>query len=393
MVRLKTLKPLIVKRSDKHDRERKVLLGLIEHYLKSGKPVGSNTLKESGFEDLSSATIRNYFANLEKEGYLTQQHSSGGRIPTAKAFRLYAHENVEVQVALPPATEKALHTLREKETREIAAYLQNGAETLSSLTQLAVFLSAPRFDRDFIIDLKLVGIDHTRCLCIIITNFGVIETEVLPIENKLSAFAIKRIENYFHWRLTGYNQPKNLNEEEEQLASKLYNEVMLRYIVSYSNFSDEEIYRTGFSKLLTYPEFQDPNVLANSLTLFENIHSMRLLLKECNKTNQLKFWIGEDLATYSTESPDCVVIAIPYYVNRQPVGAIGILGPVRINYRSLFSLMREFSESISAALTRNIYKFKISFRQPQPGTLDMQMEKQRMLSHSRLILLEDKRNN
>src|SRR5262245_56440636 len=88
---VKNLKPLALKRSNKQDRERMVLLGVIDYYLNTCKPVGSNALKEAGFEDLSSATIRNYFAALEEDGYLIQQHISGGRIPTSKAFRIYIH--------------------------------------------------------------------------------------------------------------------------------------------------------------------------------------------------------------------------------------------------------------------------------------------------------------
>src|ERR1700733_15097168 len=132
------------KRPGKQDRERKVLLGLIEYYLKTNKPVGSHTLKEAGFEDLSSATIRNYFAHLEEEGYLSQQHSSGGRIPTHKAYRLYANEYVESET-LPP-DDPLFRNLRNAETHEIAAYLQKAAETLSTLSNTAVFLSSPRFD-------------------------------------------------------------------------------------------------------------------------------------------------------------------------------------------------------------------------------------------------------
>ena len=88
----KGLKSFPKKKTGKTVRERKVLFGLVEHYIKTGKPVGSHALKEAGFEELSSATIRNYFANLEEEGFLNQQHSSGGRIPTNRAYRLYAQE-------------------------------------------------------------------------------------------------------------------------------------------------------------------------------------------------------------------------------------------------------------------------------------------------------------
>ncbi len=381
------LKPTVRKKSGKHDRVYKVLLGLVCYYLKTGKPVGSNTLKEEGFEDLSSATIRNYFAQLEQEGYLMQQHSSGGRIPTHQAFRLYAKEYVNSST-LTDSEGQIIQTLRQNESREIAAYLQHAAETLSSLTGTAVFLSAPRFDHDYIIGLKLMVIDHNRCLCVIITDFGVVQTELININRKLSAFAVKRIESYFHWRLTGHDKPENFDKEEEEVAQKIYNELMIRYIVNYSNFIDTELYRTGFSRLLAYSDFLDATVLASSLGLFENVHSMRRLAKECCKVNHLKYWIGDDLAPYSISVPNCTVIAIPYYINQNIVGAVGLLGPTRMPYRELFGIVHNFSLSISEALTRNIYKFKIAYRQPHAGTHALQQEEYRLVNQSRLMLLE-----
>ncbi len=386
---MKTWKPVSIKRIGKQDRERKVLLGLVDYYIQTGKPVGSNTLKEAGFGDLSSATIRNYFANLEEAGYLTQSHSSGGRIPTYSAYRVYAQSFLHED---PIELKKDIfRSLREFDSREITLFLQEAAESLSQISQCAVFLSAPRFDHDFVVDLKLVALDAFRCLCVLITDFGVVHTEILHVSEKLSSFAIKRIEHYFHWRLTGLGQPENLEAGEEAIGQKIYNELMLRYIVGYSTFINEDIYRTGFSHLLAYTEFQDASALASGLALFENAHSMRLLLKECTALDCLKFWIGDDLGTYVAD-PNCSVIAIPYYINHKPVGAVGLLGPTRVPYRTLFSTLRLFSESVSETLTRNVYKFKISFRQPEAGKVYLQQEENRLIGQSRLILLEDKRS-
>lgn len=373
----------------KYDRERKVLLGLVDYYIQTGKPVGSNTLKETGFGDLSSATIRNYFAHLEEEGYLLQSHSSGGRIPTHLAYRVYAQAYLEEsQIELK---DDIFQSLRQFDSREIALFLQEGAERLSQTSHCAVFLSAPRFDHDFIVDIKLVSLDAFRCLCVLITDFGVVQTEILHLPSKLSSFAIKRIESYFHWRLTGLSQPEHLEQEEEEIGQTFYNELMLRYIVGYSNFVDEDIYRTGFSRLLSYPDFQDASLLASGLALFENIHSMRRLLKECKTLDCLKVWVGDDLAAYAASDPNCAVLAIPYYINRKAVGAVGLLGPTRLPYRTLFSTLRLFSESVSETLTRNIYKFKITFRQPETGQLYLQKEEHRFIGQSRLMLLEDNR--
>lgn len=384
------MKAAPIKRLGKQDREKKVLLGLVEYYIKTGKPVGSNTLKEAGFEDLSSATLRNYFANLEEEGYLSQPHSSGGRLPTPLAYRTYAKAYSEAQT-LEKETEH-FSTLRSSDSREITAFLQESAETLGKLTQCAVFLSAPRFDHDFVIDLKLVPIDSYRCVCIIITDFGVVQTEILRLPAKLSAFAAKRIEAYFQWRLTGLNPPSHMEEEEKKIAHSFYNEVMMRYIVGYAHFSSEDMYRTGFSHLLNYPEFQDTMLLSTSLSLFENSHYMRLLLKECQVVDRLKFWIGDDLNAYAGLSqPTCSVLAIPYYVNKKVVGACGLLGPMRIPYPQLFSILRDFSSSVSEVLTRNLYKHKISFRQPEKERIYLNKKNQQSIGQSQPMLLEDKR--
>lgn len=377
----------LTKPSRKDNRKAQVLMGAVDYFIKTGKPVGSDTLKNAGFELLSSATIRNYFANLEEEGFLAQTHTSSGRIPTQKAFRLYAAEMVQT-IPHPSSSFEPFKEIANEETKEIAGFLHRTADLLSNITNTAVFLSTPRFDQDYILDVKLVVIDHKRVLAILVTDFGVVQTEILHTDKKLSSFSAKRIESYFHFRLNGRNLPENLEKEEEALAIKLYNEVMVRYIVGYTNFTEKEVIRTGFSKLLTYPDFQDTKVLANSLSLFENTHSIRLLLKECTKQNALKFWIGDDLSAL-TENTPCAVIAIPYYINNQSVGSIGLLGPMRIPYRELFELLTEFSHAISHALTRNIYKYKISFRQPEQESLNIQPKENLLLGHSRFMLLEN----
>ena len=172
--------------SKKHNREFKVLFGLVELYLETGKPIGSNTLKEHGFDNLSSATIRNYFVELEKQGYLRQPHSSGGRVPTNEAFRLYAEEIIDNPSQPNPELEEKFQTLEGSSPRQLLRYLQTAAETLSEVTGYATFLSSVRFDHDFILDIKLMIIDHERILSVLVTDFGQILTEVLPIRQRVS---------------------------------------------------------------------------------------------------------------------------------------------------------------------------------------------------------------
>lgn len=352
-------------------------MGLVELYLLTGKAVGSNTLKENGFEEISSATIRNYFAKLEQEGFLKQEHSSSGRIPTAEAFKLYAHHHIHAN-HIDPKEFDLLKKELDQDTREIAGYLQKASELLSTLTQGAIFLSSPRFDQDLIVNIKVIGIDAKRCLAVIVTDFGLVHTEILYTPKKLSSFTLKRIEAYFNFRLTGLDRPK-LNTEEEDLAASFYNELMMRHIVGYSNFSVEDVYKTGFSKLIRYPEFRDATVLATGLSIFENTSYMRTLLGQCTKAETLKLWIGDDLNHPSASAAKSSIIAIPYFIHGKAVGAIALLGPIRMPYPKLFGIMKAFSLLLSEVLTRNLYKYKITYRKPDNKQVELKTEPPKLI--------------
>lgn len=380
------------KKTKKDRREHEVLMGLVDLYIKSGRPIGSNTLKENGFDSLSSATIRNYFSELEKEGLLKQPHISGGRIPTEEAFRLFAGE-VAPHPQIDPVIEEKLQEIESLEVKNTSSLLHAAASLLSEATGLATFLSSVRFDHDFISEIKIVAIDHSRCLAIIVTDFGQILTEELNLEKKMSSFTQKRLETYFQWRLKGQlkeNRPDNLDPHEEELAAKLYNELMVRYIVRYSNFSDEEIYKAGLSELLAYPEFSDPLALATGLSLFENLSQLRLLLSNCLKNGKLEFWIGEDLKPYSPTASGCSVIAIPYKIGQMNVGAIGVLGPLRMPYGALFGALEYTSERLSKILTKTYQKHKLTFRTPRSGTPYLEKEERKIAEQTTQKLLEIK---
>lgn len=366
----------------KSARERQVLLGLVDYYIKTGKPVGSNTLKEEGFGKLSAATIRNYFAHLEEQGFLHQQHTSGGRIPTDAALKLYvAHITEEfISQERPLSQGPELDGIEMADLRAVSIFLQRAVESLSLHSGCAVFLSTPCFDRDFVVDLKLVGVDRYRCMCILITDFGALQTEVLYTPFKLSTFTLKRIEGYCHAKLRDTAVP-HLPLREKKLAENFYKELMIRYLIGYVNFSQEQLYTTGMARLLSHTEFQDAKVLSSSLALFEDQQGLRRLLQECCRHRHLSYWIGEDLEPFGCQGARCSVMALPYCLNSQTVGAIGLLGPLRMAYREQIDGLYHYATAISEAVTQALYKYKITYRQPKcmsllgAGTVQLLEEK------------------
>ncbi len=371
----------------KEVRERKVLLGLVAYFIKTGKAVGSEVLRELGFQDLSAATIRNYFASLEKEGFLRQQHTSGGRIPTDKALRLYAGYAIE-ELARKKFDEHKTYwpELEEcKETKEVILYLQRMAETISNCTQTACFISAPRFDQDFIVDMRLVAFDQGRYLAVLLTDFGQIYTEMLHCSKELKGLQVQEIEAYFRARLCQIpGDVASIEPEVQEIAHRFYQEVMARYFVSYANFCEEDIFKAGFSVLLRYPELQDAAALASCLAIFENHATLKKLIHTAVKKDALKYWIGDDLMTYLNTPLNSTVVICPYKIGQKAVGALGIIGPVRLAYQELFACIYEASHVLSRTLTDTLMKYKISYRVPMAHGQELESKR-----HVQIFLTEN----
>ena len=343
-----------MKKISKKDKENTILFGVVEYFIQTGKPVGSTTLKEFGCAKISSATIRNYFSMLEKKGYLSQAHSSGGRKPTSLAFQKHTAECLDIKYR---SHSNPFDTLVRFDQKEVAHFIQKAAEELSQQSNCAVFISTPRFDQDTIVNIKLVLIDTTRCLAVILTDFGTINSELIFLTQKISTISLKRIENYFYERLNKLPESDRLTAEELVLAQKIYQELLIKYIIGQTSSPSEKIYTVGFAKLLSYPELQETTTLTKAVNLLESTESINKLLEQPISDKSLKIYTGSQLQDFCKQSFDCSTILVPYYINNIVVGAAALLGPTRIDYQSLISTINHFSDTVSKVLTKLIYKF------------------------------------
>ncbi len=352
----------------KQEREEKVLLGLIDLYIKTARPVGSQTLQECGFSDLSSATIRNYFARLEKEGFLTQAHASGGRMPTDKAFHFFAAKCLQEPVVAASATQPV---------REVAALLDREAERLSRETRTAVVITSPRFDHDFIRDIRIVVIDDFRILAVLITDFGLVKSEVIATAQAIDAKIAARLEANFLWHIRGREgSPAELDGAWQQSAQELYQEIMVRFLVGYSHFPRPDLHKKGFSTLLSYPECGDPVPLAEILGLFEQEEALFALAQEA--VSGIKLWIGSDLSSFGCNA--ATLIAMPYHLHQKSVGMILMLAPTRMDYKKALEKIQTLSQGLSEHLTASLYTFKLSYREPNIKTPYVTESERRLLT-------------
>jgi heat-inducible transcriptional repressor len=348
-----------MQKEKRNKRAFEVLFSLIELYLQTGKPVASNTLKDERLPHLSSATIRNYFAELEESGLLEQMHTSGGRVPTTEALRLFAN-SCSQNKKIDPKDEVFFLNHLDFKTVALQRSLELAVEALSEATGLAALITSPRFDQDFIKDIRLFVLDSTRVLSVIITRFSVCYTDILHIPKKLSSFSAKRIETFFKSKL----QPKEvvleeLSTEEMPIAVQLYQEISLRFMVRYANFTSDEVMKAGLYRLLNYTEFHDPALLGSTLTLMESPTKVHEMIQRTMRADNVSYQIADPVNHETT------VLSIPYRVQGKRVGAIALFGPKRIPYPRLFALLNHFRNLFEKQLDQVIQANNISLRTPE----------------------------
>ncbi|WP_375793556.1 heat-inducible transcriptional repressor HrcA [Chlamydia sp. 12-01] len=375
-------------------RESKILYILLtttELYLKTGQPVGSKTLKEYECSNLSTATIRNYFSELEAEGFLKKNHISGGRIPTDLAFRYYVDHCADCsEDELPESIMNLLNQLPE-ESQNIVKDLQKASEILGEALQLPTCFSSPRFENDSVTNIQLSLVDEQRAVVILSTEFGQVFTDTLWLSEISNPSSLKRIETFLQSYVRKQPPTEILSQKEEDLGMTLYNEVVVRYLTRYCNFSEEDLYQTGLSRLLRYESFKDPDMLALGLSFFENRRHMCKLLDIGMHRDRPTAFIGNELSDiFGTPNPQCAVITTPYYMNRTPLGAFGVLGPINLPYKEIYRTLTIFAEKIKASLTQSFYKFKLSFRRPCPSDPKLSKEPTLLARYSSIKLLPPK---
>lgn len=379
----------MTKRPLRQKKELSILVGLVEHYIKTGKPVGSGVLQEAEFHSMSSATIRNYFSSLEEEGYVRQVHTSGGRIPLSKAYELYAKNCLE-EVEKADLVQHPLSIQPKDGANDIILMLEEAAARISDQLKVAVVLSAPRFDRDSIVDIHFHFIDVRRVLAVILSEFGLVHTEVLMPLEPVSPALVRKADRFAKARLyKEMSDPELYDQGELELIRRLYQEAVSSFFVGYSSFSQEDIWKTGFLHLLSYPELEETSRLGASLALFENSSLERRLIREVMKEGKIQFWIGEKLQPYLSCEPSCVFIAAPYRVGNHSVGGLGILGPERMWYKDVFRLILSTCEEISEVLTNCLMRQRITYRMAETTPLVEEEMKRRALEFCPPKLLEN----
>ncbi len=333
---------------DLDERKLKILHAIIQTYLETGEPVGSRTISKYSGLKLSSATIRNEMSDLEEMGYILQPHTSAGRIPSDKGYRLYVDHLMQEK-------EREVTELKElmiRRTDKLEQVLKNVVKVLASNTNYATMISAPQYHQNKLKFIQLSRVDENQILAVIVAEGNVIRNKLIPICQELDEEAILKLNILLNTMLNGKTiaeinlQMISSMKEQAGIHSNIVSDVV--DAVAEAIHSDEgmEIYTGGATNIFRYPELSD-NGKASELiqTLEEKQMLAELVTETLNKDEKgIQVYIGSESPIQSMK--DCSVVTATYELGQGLQGTIGIIGPKRMDYENVMGTLKTLMDQL-----------------------------------------------
>lgn len=335
------------------ERKLKILQAIINDYINTGEPVGSRTIAKKYDLGISSATIRNEMADLEDMGYIEQLHTSSGRRPSDKGYRLYVDKLMEIP-RISPEEEILIKTkIINEAIFEVDKILKQAMSLVSEMTKLTCIVKASSSNKSHIKAIQLIKVDVNSILCVILTDTGAIKNSIIRVTKNVSADDLMKLTTLINERVKGLtieqinlevinNLKTDLSGHEDIFSSIITN---LYAILKESDSS--EVYMEGTTNIFNYPEFQDVEKVREFLSLVENNDIIKGLF---NGSNGINISIGNE--NQIIEAKECSVISSVYGIQGRPFGAIGVIGPTRMPYSNVIKVITEVVEQINKNLNR-----------------------------------------
>ncbi|NLP36530.1 MAG: heat-inducible transcription repressor HrcA [Firmicutes bacterium] len=332
-----------------NERKQKILHAVVTDYIQTAEPVGSRTISRHYQIDLSAATIRNEMADLEELGYLTQPHTSAGRIPSQQGYRFYVDALMDA-TGLAREEEEYLTRffMQLEKMREIDQIVQQTARALSVITRYTSLVLAPQIKQSAFKQMRLVPMENGKALVVLITDTGYIRNKVIEMPKALNQKEIDFIVAYLNKELSGQTIATLTAARLRKLRSDLYLHTdilnsMLTMLEQCAQNPENRVFLGGTSNILNQPEFKDVEKLKHLLTLFEEGERLTLLLE--TSMDGLSIRIGTE--NVLAEMKDCSLITASYSLHGRPLGTIGVLGPTRMEYARVITIIEEISQRLN----------------------------------------------
>jgi len=342
-----------MKKVDAEQRQKKILSAIVESYIDTAMPVGSRAISQRFRWSISPATIRNVMVDLEEMGFITHPHTSAGRIPTDKGYRLYV-DTLLGPKHLTGEEETSINKILGKKFEDFDSLMHASSKAISMITNVAGIVLTPRLKRSVFKHIEFIPIDSSRILAVLMTGSGIIRNSMMEIEIGTERSELARISEFLNQELEGVF----LGEIKEYLTRRLLQEHDSFYtfikkamlILSMPSLSkmEDSVYLEGAASLMSCPEFRDITKARLFLKLFEDKKEILDLFNEDMDSEGIKVHIGVE--NVSKHIKDCTVITCNYKVKDRAIGAIGAIGPTRMEYGKVISAVSYLSEVLGKAL-------------------------------------------
>lgn len=322
------------------ERKIKILNSIIQTYLITGEPVGSRTISKYTDLNLSSATIRNEMSDLEDLGYIVQPHTSAGRIPSDKGYRFYVDNLMKEKIA---EVDEMKDVLIEKADK-LDHLLKHVAKLLATNTNYATMISAPQYKRNKLKFIQLSRVEDNQLLVVVMLEGNVIKNRLIEVDERVSEDEVAKLNILINTFLQGLNL-KEINMELIQrmkVQAEGYGQIIGHIIdaiaVVIQEEDDLEIYTSGTTNLLKYPELGDREKASELLYTMEEKKALSELIVdqedsgEENK-NPIQIYIGSESPVSTMK--DCSIVTATYELEEGVQGTIGIIGPKRMDYKKV----------------------------------------------------------
>ncbi len=337
-------------------RAENVLKNLVETYIHDGQPVGSRTLSMLPSLGVSSATVRNVMSDLEELGLITSPHTSAGRIPTVQGYRLF----VDSLVRASAPTQQVIEQLQERFEGEASPskLIAHASDVLSDLTQFAGMVVLPNQSLNRFHQLEFMRLSETRVLAIMVTEDGRVQNRVLSSVDGFSESELVEAANFFNQRYKGNTlsdvrrqlvQDMQADNDEMHKINQSAMKAASQVISEEESGGETDVVVSGEQKLLGVPDLCQIETLQRLFDAFKTKRDLLDLLDRSMKAEGVSVFIGEE-SGFSALG-ECSVIASPYEVDGQVIGTLGVVGPTRMSYDSVISVVDITSKLLSQALT------------------------------------------
>lgn len=333
------------------DREKQVLANLIEYYISSADPVGSRVIANKFKMGLSSATIRNTLQDLEELGLVEQPHTSAGRIPTDSGYRVYVDYLIKPE-KLTPGEQRVIRQAVTREGTSINEILGQTARLLAEITKQLGVSIAPRFEIGRLQSIRLIGLAEGRIMVVVIVQSGLARSLILEVEAAVTESQLKEVESTLNERLGGLSLAEIRDTITQRVGALAGQGRLIQLLVDskeriWTDSHAEELHVAGTNRLISMPEFVDRDRLLRLLQLLEDGKELAEFLSAASHEG-LVITIGRENPI--SQAVNCSVVTSQYHVG-EVSGTIGVIGPTRMPYSKLVSVVEYTARSISEVLS------------------------------------------